>query len=239
MAANGIQAVKITMEHFFETREEASIAAAHHVASVLANQLQAQPEVSLVVGGGSSPGRCFNELSQTPLEWRHIHILLSDERWVAASDDNSNEKLVRDALIQSEAKSAKMISIYAARMSIEARCELLQEQIRSQPFPFAFSLLGMGEDGHFASLFPDADNLEAALDLDGTELCMAVETNASSHVRLSLTLAALSRSKEIGLLFFGDAKRQIYERAKRSTEVFPVSRLLLQKRAPVHVFWAP
>jgi 6-phosphogluconolactonase len=239
MAANGIQAAKIPMQHFFETREEASIAAAHHVASVLAKQLSTQPEVSLVVAGGSSPGRCFNELSETPLEWHNVHILLSDERWVATSDNGSNEKLVRDSLLQSQAKSAQMISIYDDRLSIEARCELLQEQIRSRPFPFAFSLLGMGEDGHFASLFPDAENIEAGLDIDGKNLCIAVETTASSHKRFSLTLAALSHSEEIGLLFFGDAKRQVYEKAKQSPDVFPVSRLLLQKRAPVHVFWAP
>ena len=75
-----------------------------------------------------------------------------------------------------------------------------------------------------ASLFPDADNLKAGLDVDGTDLCMAVETTASSHARLSLTLAALSRSEEIGLLFFGDAKRQVYEQAKQSSDVFPVCR---------------
>jgi 6-phosphogluconolactonase len=239
MAANGIRAAKNPMQHFFETREEASVAAANHIATVLVNQLKTNPEVSLVVGGGSSPRRCFNELSEIPLEWRNVHVLLSDERWVATSDNGSNEKLVRDSLLQSHAKSAQMISIYDARLSIEARCQSLQEQIRSRPFPFAFSLLGMGEDGHFASLFPDADNLEAGLDIDGVDLCMAVETSASSHARLSLTLAALSRSEEIGLLIFGDAKRQIYEQAKQSVNIFPVSRLLLQKRAPVHVFWAP
>jgi 6-phosphogluconolactonase len=97
----------------------------------------------------------------------------------------------------------------------------------------------MGEDGHFASLFPDAENLEQGLDTDGIQLCLPVNTAASPHPRISLTLAALSRSDAIVLLFFGAAKREVYEQAKADSNGYPVSRLLLQKRAPVHVYWAP
>jgi 6-phosphogluconolactonase len=115
----------------------------------------------------------------------------------------------------------------------------LQEIIPYLSFPFACSMLGMGEDGHFASLFPDADNLAAGLDIDGDKICIAVSTAASAQPRWSLTLAALSHSDEIALLFFGDAKRKVYEQAKQPNTDYPVSKLLLQKRAPVHVFWAP
>jgi 6-phosphogluconolactonase len=100
-------------------------------------------------------------------------------------------------------------------------------------------LLGMGEDGHFASLFPDADNLQEGLDVDSPQLCIPVHTAASPHPRASLTLSALSRADEIILLIFGDAKRDVYEAASKSTNGSPVSHLLRQKRAPVHVYWAP
>ncbi|MDH3751226.1 MAG: 6-phosphogluconolactonase, partial [Gammaproteobacteria bacterium] len=116
---------------------------------------------------------------------------------------------------------------------------LLEESIPTLPFPFACSLVGMGEDGHFASLFPDADHLDQGLDVDSLHLCLPVKTATSSHPRLTLTLAALSRSDVVVLLFFGDAKRDVYERAKTGPDVYPVSGLLLQKRAPVHLFWAP
>ena len=97
----------------------------------------------------------------------------------------------------------------------------------------------MGADGHFASLFPDAENLAEGLDADGSSLCIPVSTDASPHPRISLTLAALSRSDEIVLLFFGDDKLAVYKEAKKQTNGYPVSRLLRQKRAPVHVYWAP
>ena len=97
----------------------------------------------------------------------------------------------------------------------------------------------MGTDGHFASLFPDAENLAEGLDLESRTLCLPVKTAASPHARISLTLAALSRSDEIVLLFFGDEKRVIYDKAKAGNARYPVTRLLRQKRAPVYVYWAP
>ena len=66
-----------------------------------------------------------------------------------------------------------------------------------------------------------------------------MNTAASPHPRISLTLAALTRSDVIVLLFFGKAKHEVYEQAKASSTAFPVSRLLHQKRVPVHVYWAP
>jgi 6-phosphogluconolactonase len=227
------------MEHFFDSREQASVAAAEFIANALVNRLASQPEAALVVGGGTSPGRCFTELSNTPLDWERVHVVLSDERWVSEQDDSSNSKLVRETLVQAEAAAARLLPIYDPLASIEERCDSLQEIIPFLAFPFACSMVGMGEDGHFASLFPDADNLAAGLDVDGSKICMAVSTKASPHPRWSLTLAALSHSDEIVLLFFGDAKREVYEQAKKSKNGYPVSRLLLQKRAPVHVFWAP
>ena len=97
----------------------------------------------------------------------------------------------------------------------------------------------MGEDGHFASLFPDAENLEEGLDVDSSELSIPVNTAASPHPRVSLTLSALSRSDEILLLMFGDRKREVYEAAKQTANGYPVFHLLRQKRAPVYVYWAP
>lgn len=227
------------MEHLFETREEASIAAASHIKAALTRRLEQQPEASLVVSGGTSPVHCLTELAASDIDWERVHVLLSDERWVAPNDDESNEKLIRETLLQGKAAEARLHPMYSDAFSADERCELLEEAIRTLPFPFACSLVGMGEDGHFASLFPDADHLDQGLDVDSLHLCLPVKTAASSHTRLTLTLAALSRSDVVVLLFFGDAKRDVYERAKTGPDVYPVSRLLLQKRAPVHLYWAP
>ncbi len=227
------------MEHFFDTREEASAAAAEYIGTQLTRRLELQDEASLVVSGGTSPMRCFELLSEADIDWPNVHILPSDERWVSAHSEDSNEKLIRDTLLRGKAAEARLHPMHSDLFSLEERCEMFEETVRTLPFPFACSMIGMGEDGHFASLFPDADNLETGLDVDNTHLCLPIDTANSPHRRLTLTLAALSRSDRIVLLIFGDAKRDVYERAKERSNGLPVSHLLLQKRAPVRVFWAP
>ena len=227
------------MENIFDSREAASAAAATHISRALARRLEAQGNASVVVSGGSSPAGVFAELSQTALAWSDVHVIMSDERWVPPDHSDSNERLVRGTLLVGAAQDAILLPFFTADTPIEARCEELDEELRLAPFPFACSLLGMGEDGHFASLFPDADNLAEGLDVDSSRLCIPVNTTASEHPRLSLTLSALSRSDENLLLIFGERKREIYEAAKQDANGFPVSHLLRQKRAPVHLYWAP
>ena len=227
------------MEFFFDTREEASVGAAGRIAEALRRRLDAGLDTSLVVSGGTTPARCFTELAGTSLDWSSVTVLASDDRWVPADHDDSNEKLVRETLLVDKAAKAEFFGYYADGKTIEHRCRELDAEVRFMPFPFACSLLGMGADGHFASLFPDADNLDEGLDLESHALCVPVQTAASPHARVSLTLAALSRSDEIVLLFFGDDKRAVYEQCKDNGDQYPVSRLLRQRRAPVHIFWAP
>lgn len=227
------------MEHIFDSRDEASVAAAERMVAALSRRLDGQGEASVVVSGGTSPAGVFRELSRTVLPWSDVHVVLSDERWVPADHEDSNEKLVRETLLAGEAQGASLLGVYRQGVAIDERCSEINEELLQAPFPFACALLGMGEDGHFASLFPDADNLREGLDADSRQLCIPVQTAASPHARVSLTLSALSRSDEIVLLIFGDAKRDVYEAAKTSSNGLPVSHLLRQKRAPVHIYWAP
>jgi 6-phosphogluconolactonase len=227
------------MENLFDSREAAAVAAAERIARVLERRLDAQGEASVVVSGGTSPAGVFAELAKAPLAWPDVHVILSDERWVPPEHEDSNEKLVRDTLLTGEAKEATVLPVYKPGVTVEERCGELNDELRLAPFPFACALLGMGEDGHFASLFPDAENLEEGLDVDSSELSIPVNTAASPHPRVSLTLSALSRSDEILLLMFGDRKREVYEAAKQTANGYPVFHLLRQKRAPVYVYWAP
>ena len=147
--------------------------------------------------------------------------------------------MIRETLLTGEAAGASLLPIYKDSETSEERCESLDEDLRSLPIPFACTLLGMGEDAHFASLFPDYAGLDQALNSENGLLCVPVRTRASPHPRISLTMTTLTRTDEIILLFFGDEKLTVYEQAKAESNGFPVSRLLRQKRAPVRVYWAP
>lgn len=227
------------MEFFFDTREQASVAAAERIAAALRKTLAREKAATLVVSGGTTPTRCFRELSHLALDWQRVTILPSDDRWVPASHLDSNEKLIRETLLRSECSAAGLLPFHMAGVPVEQRARQLDQEIRSLSLPFACSMLGMGTDGHFASLFPDADNLVEGLDLDSDILCLPVTTAASPHARITLTLAALAHSSEIVLLFFGDEKRTIYEKARAGNGRYPVTRLLRQKHSPVHTYWAP
>ena len=224
-------------EHFFDTRLEASTAAAERMAELLAKRLENQSQASIIVSGGTSPRDCMAALARTPLDWQRVQVALSDERWVPPDHEDSNEKLVRECLLVDEASSAQLLPVYADGVSPEERCEILQNPL--PVLPFACSLIGIGTDGHFASLFPDAEQLALGLDVECGRLYIPVTTAASPHARISMTLAAISRSDEIVLLFFGDDKLDVYKQAIASSSGDPLSRLLRQKRAPVRLFWAP
>ncbi len=224
-------------ENIYETRLEASTAAADHIAELLAKRLDHNGNASIVVSGGTSPRQCMAALANAPLDWQRVQVALSDERWVPPDHDDSNEKLVREALLTGPAAAATLLPVYAEGVSPEERCEQLQDPL--PVLPFSCSLIGIGTDGHFASLFPDAEQLELGLDVECGRLYIPVTTAASPHPRISMTLAGISRSDEVALLFFGEEKLEIYEEAKVSSNGYPLSRLLRQKRAPVRLFWAP
>lgn len=224
-------------QHFFATRLEAATAAAERVAELLTRRLDSQSEASIVVSGGSSPRDCFAALATKDIDWRRVQITLSDERWVPPNHEDSNEKLVRESLLIDKAAAASLLPVYAEGVSPEERCDVLQDPL--PVLPFACSLIGIGADGHFASLFPDADRLAQGLDVESGRLYVPITTAASPYRRISMTLAGISRSDEVALLFFGDEKLEVYKQAQASATAFPLSRLLRQKRAPVRLFWAP
>ena len=227
------------MEYFFETREQACTNAAERMADLLRARLDANKRASIIVSGGTSPKACFDRLSKAELDWENVHVVLSDERWVPPSNDSSNERLVREHLLVNGSSAAHLLPVYQDGITPADRCETLDDDLRTLPIPFACTLLGMGEDAHFASLFPDFADLEKALDSESNTLCVPVQTRASPHPRISLTMTPLTRTDEIILLFFGDEKLTVYEQAKAESNGFPVSRLLRQKRAPVRAYWAP
>jgi len=221
----------------FESRDAASAAAAARLAGLISAQLALHDAAHLVVSGGTTPGRCFGYLAGYDLAWDRVGVALSDERWVPATHEDSNERLVRMTLLVDKAAGAKLLSLYQDGLSVDERCNSLQQQ---QPQKgFAAALIGMGADGHFASLFPDADCLAAGLDPGSQRFYIPVRTAASPHPRISMTLQAIMQSTEIVLLFFGDEKLRVFEKAQSGDEQLPIAALLDQDTTPVSLYWAP
>lgn len=224
-------------EFRFDSRAEASAGAASRIAELCQQAVDKAGSAGLVVSGGSTPQQCFERLSQTGIDWERLIVLLSDERWVPGDHADSNERMVRESLLQSNAQAASLLPIYDPDVSVDERCDELQ--FLWPDGGFACTLLGMGTDGHFASLFPNAEATAAALLPACDRFYVPVNTAASPHPRVSMTLAALVDSAEILLLMFGEEKRAVLQSALAEDSQLPIAHVLRQKKTPVSLYWAP
>jgi 6-phosphogluconolactonase len=170
-----------------------------------------------------------------------VWITLSDERWVDTSSASSNEKLVRDHLLRGPAAESNFVGLKTPAPQAQMATHASWSRVAELPRPFDVMLLGMGDDGHVASLFPDSPGLATALDLSQPPGCVAMTAPVPPRERISLNLRALLDSRRIAILIAGDAKWATYERAcKRGPAVdMPVRALLQQQNVPVAVYWSP
>jgi 6-phosphogluconolactonase len=196
---------------------------------------------SLVVSGGRSPVRLFELLRTQPIDWKRICIALADERWVEPSEAASNERLVRDVLLQDRAAAASFLGLKNAAPTPDLGAVSAWETFARVPRPFDATLLGMGEDGHTASLFAGSPNLHRALNPAAVAGCVGMWAPAPPQPRLSLNLTALLDSRRIVLLIAGDAKWRRYEAAcaPGPADEMPVRGLLRAISAPLEVCWSP
>lgn len=225
----------------FKNRPEATAAAADLLVSLVGNVLDQSPAAiaSLVVSGGSTPGPCFELMSATSLDWSRVTVIPSDERWVPPDHTDSNERLIRKRLLTNQAIEGKILPLFRAATDPSQAPLLIENDLADIAQPFSAVLLGMGEDGHFASLFPDFDGLQKALDPGNKSACVLVQTAGSPHLRISLTLSALLHCTQTVLLIFGEAKREVFETAKAGGSAYPIEALLGETRKPMTVIWAP
>jgi 6-phosphogluconolactonase len=214
-------------------------AATQHVTRRLKADLAAQDRVTLVVSGGRSPVPLFKALAKQSLAWERVTVTLADERWVAPDEADSNEALVRGHLLKHRAAEAAFVPFWTGTDTPEAAVPVVAAALAELPHPFSLVLLGMGEDGHMASLFPGAETLVEGLTSEAS--VVAVRPPQASHRRLSLSLHALLDSREILLMISGTEKRRILEKAldEGSVETCPIRAILRQTVVPVSVFWAP
>lgn len=219
----------------FETRAEASAALATEVCEMLTGAMAARGRATLVVSGGSSPVDFFHCLRRLPLSWERITVVPSDERVVPAQHPDRNDAMIRRELLQGPAASARLRGLLPASGSTHHLPQLAE----TLPASFDAVVLGMGADGHTASLFPGSPELEAAL--RSAEPLALLNVPQLGMQRVSLTPSALLASRRIDLLFFGQDKRVVYESANAGDDAteYPVRSVLRQSQVPVNAFWAP
>ncbi|WP_022682884.1 6-phosphogluconolactonase [Sphingobium bisphenolivorans] len=223
-------------EHLFIDGELAAADMARRIAALLGEAIAARGVATIALSGGRSPRPMLQTLSRAALDWAKVIVTLVDERWVAPDDADSNERLVRETLLQGAAAGARFVPMKndaADAYGGQAACEAAYAAL---PWPLDIMLLGMGEDGHTASLFPGAAELPKGLSTQA--LTLAVTPPAAPHQRLSLSAAAILKSRHIFLQIGGAAKKAVYDRALagEAMEELPIRLALCQHKVSVEVW---
>lgn len=210
---------------------------AEDVAKALEFALQTQGEASLVVSGGRSPIAFFEALSQLPLNWSKVQVSLADERWVAPGQPDSNEGLLRRHLLQNEAASAQLVGLYQAAQTLEEAARLAGAGLANLKQPIDVLVLGMGDDGHTASLFPDSPLLVDALREDCRAPCLPMQAPAEPTQRITMTYPLLASARLRCLAIQGPAKLDTLRRAIKADPLqMPIHAFL---QTSLEIYWCP
>lgn len=225
-------------QHAFPSGEALARQLATDVTAALERRLAARGAAGLIVSGGRTPAAFLRELGSRELDWSSVFVTLADERCVAADDPASNLRFVREAFAGAPASVAALVAVDPTGADAASRWS---EALGKMPRPFAAVILGMGDDGHFASLFPGMPGLATALDLSAATDVVAGVAPVEPKARLSLTLPALLDTDLLVLHVTGDSKLATLQRAAcgGSALEMPVRALLEQRRVPLEIYHAP
>lgn len=198
-------------------------------------RLQTQRLFTLAVSGGRSPIPLFERLAKAELEWARVRIRMVDERYVPPEHEDSNEGLVRRHLLTGSAAGADFRGLYARGATIAQAVDAANEDAQR----IQLGILGMGDDGHTASLFPGASQLDAALAPDAASY-LHVTPPQAAHERITLSLPALKACEHLVLYFSGPEKRELLSQAEKAiSKQWPISYLAAEPGVPFDVYWHP
>lgn len=200
--------------------------------------IETRGRASLAVSGGSTPVKLFQHLARQSLAWDKVSVTLVDERWVPEDDGDSNAGLVRKHLLQHEARRARLVGLKTDAVDAALAIDQVEQRLAKLDWPLDVIILGMGEDGHTASLFPGAASLAQALDTSNPARVCAVTPPVAAHQRMTLTLAAILSARQSYLHVTGNNKWQVLQSAMAAEQVrLPVSCVLHRADPPLGIYY--
>ena len=226
----------------FDSREKFNEALVQRIADTLQSASLSQSQIVFGVSGGSTPLPVYQALAQKELAWNRIKLLLVDERYVATTHADSNERNIREAFSSNAIIGKNIIGLVSDKGDIETIAIAADQKLASINAVLDVIVLGMGEDGHFASLFPTGVQFDQAISENGSRFVMPISPmpQHAPHPRLSMSLAYIRRAKRIILAITGDNKRRVLQQAIAEGDVhhLPIAALFKASSPAVEIYWS-
>ena len=225
---------------FYSTNNSESLASdlCQCIGEILTEAIRKRGRASMAVSGGSTPIRLFKEFSLLSIDWTKIDLTLADDRWVDAKNADSNELLVRTHLIKNKAAQVNFISLKNDAKTAKEGQIYSEKMLRKIILPFDVVVLGMGSDGHTASLFPCSDELPEAMNLNNSNYLISTSPKTAPYERISLTARVILDSKNIFLHLNGSSKLHTLESAMeyKYPNKMPIYTFL---KNGLSIYWSP
>jgi len=214
---------------------------AHDVVDRLQAGIRHRGVANLAVSGGTTPRLFFETLSRQRLAWDRVRITLVDERWVPESDPRSNARNVKTHLVKNRAANAVFRTLYSGSKTPEDGLAKTVQVCGDIAKTLDVAVVGMGLDGHTASLFPRGDTLGAAMDPETDALFLPMRAPHLDESRITMTVPVLINATALFLHIEGSDKRAVLETALQDgpVEDMPIRALVRDAEKTVPVYWAP
>ena len=225
---------------FYSTNNSESLASdlCQSIGEILTEAIRKRGRASMAVSGGGTPIRLFKEFSLLSIDWTKIDLTLADDRWVDAKNADSNELLVRAHLIKNKAAKVNFIPLKNDAKTAKEGQIYSEKMLRKITLPFDVIVLGMGSDGHTASLFPCSDELPEAMNLSNSNYLISTSPKTAPYERISLTARVILDSKNIFLHLNGSSKLHTLESAMeyKDPNKMPIYTFL---KNGLSIYWSP
>ena len=225
---------------FYSANNSESLASdlSQSIGDILIEAIRKRGRASMAVSGGSTPIPLFKNFSLINIDWTKVDLTLADDRWVDSKSAYSNELLVRTHLIKNKAAKVNFIPLKNDSKTAKVGQKNSEETLRNITLPFDVVVLGMGADGHTASLFPCSDELSDAMDLNNLNKLISISPKTAPYERISFTAKVIIDAKNVFLHLNGSNKLHTLESAMefKDSSKMPIYAFL---EKGLSIYWSP
>ena len=227
--------------HEFASSEALAKELSATIAEKLAAAVKERGHAAIAVSGGRTPALFFDRLSRRDIPWNKVTVTLVDERFVPAESPRSNARLVAQHLLQNKAARAAFVGLYRPAESVADAAAEASRALNEIPGPLDVVVLGMGNDRHTASFFPDATTIDTLLQPGEGPDVLPVSSESAGEPRLTLSMNRIAGARFLAVHIEGDDKRKTLEEALAVLPgpAAPIGAVVAASKKPARIYWAP